>query len=375
MKKLIYLCFIIIIFLIQNVFAIGIGSIDNNVIFFQPNIEKSFYFTLRGVAVGTRAELYIEGELKDYVTLSEVSEDGVFVATVRLPEEIEEPGVHKVFINAEEVPISSKGTLSAVTAVAVPIKIIVPYPGKYIEASLEAPDINIGDTAGFIVSVTNLGEEEIGSVKGYISIYGPDGQEIESIETQEKSLAINTIENLYADWQTTGKKEGLYTAVASVFYDGATIETERRFFKIGALVIKIIGLVSEKFEEGKVNPFVMELKSEWANKIQDVHADVKILKNRIQIDSFETPSIEMQAFERKEITAYWNTKGIDAGNYTAAVTLHYSDKKIEETFKIQVEKPEKTERKFSWYSIIYALIVVLIVLVYYLKKSKKRKNK
>lgn len=371
-KGLLYLSLIFLISFLHNASTIGIGSTGDNVIFFKPNAEKSFYFELRSIPPETNVELYVEGDLKEYVTLSELSEDGIFVATVSLPEGMEELGIHKVFVNAKEVPNVTEGTVAAVTAVAIPIKIIVPYPGKYIEATLETPNINVGDTAEFVISVTSLGEQDIDKIKGYVTIYSPDGKEIASIETEEKYLATNSIEKLYARWQTTDQVEGAYSAVATVFYDGAKLETEQKIFMIGALVLKILK-VTDKFEKDKVNPFIIEAKSEWANKIQNVNADIKILgEDAQQIDSFETPTIEFEPFERKEITAYWNTKGIDEGVYTASIDLNYADKKIEGEYEILVEKKEEPgEKKFPFFTLVYVLILVFIVVVYYTKKRKK----
>jgi hypothetical protein len=356
----------------KSVFALGISHSEDNVIFFQPNAEKSFYFMLRSIASETEIELSATGDLKDYVTLSEISEEGVFIATVRLPEEIEKPGVHKIIITAEEVSTKTSGSIAALTAVAIPIKVIVPYPGKYIEATLNAPDINVNDTTEFVITVISLGEENITSVRGYVSVYSPSGEEVASIETEEKSLQINSLEKLHARWQATDQKEGLYSAVATVAYDGATVETEKKMFRIGALVIKIIK-VTEEFEADKINPFILELKSEWANKVPDLYAEVKIIDKGTQIDSFETLHVSINPFERKEITAYWNTKGIKPGIYNAGVVLHYADSKIEKSFEIIVKEAEKPkEGKFPFLTLFYIAIVILFIVVYYTKKKKKR---
>ena len=259
--------------LIKPVYAVGIYFPNDNEIDFKPGLEKTFNFAVTPSNMDVK--LSVSGYLSEYVTLSKTlirfnSTDRAFKVMIKLPEKIENPGHHKVWIAAEEVIDESKigGNIGTSCNAMVYILIHVLNPGKYVEMSLSAPDVEINEPVNFAVNVKSFGEEDINSIKAAIDVYSPNNEKLATVYTDDKPLKSNTEETLYAQLDTKGYSAGTYRAVAELNYDGKTKQDEKKF-KIGELNIKIINYTKE-FEKDKINKFDIEIESGWGNKIEDV---------------------------------------------------------------------------------------------------------
>ena len=92
--------------LIKPVYAVGIYFPNDNEIDFKPGLEKTFNFAVTPSNMDVK--LSVSGYLSEYVTLSKTlirfnSTDRAFKVMIKLPEKIENPGHHKLWIAAEEV--------------------------------------------------------------------------------------------------------------------------------------------------------------------------------------------------------------------------------------------------------------------------------
>ena len=154
MKKnsiVIFILFLILLIAPYMVNAIRISP-SSIKIDFQPNYEETFTFrTERSENIG----VYIEGDLAEYVTVEEddIAKDGTFVIKVKLPAEIETPGKNLVFVGLIEKG-KGGGTVAGVASIRTPINIKVPYPGIYAAIGFNVHDLNINETANFVVTIT-----------------------------------------------------------------------------------------------------------------------------------------------------------------------------------------------------------------------------
>lgn len=357
----------IILFFSTGVFSVGIAHGDTT-INFEPNLVVDIPFTLRNIKSGAYLNLSVSGDLAKYASINKVDANGSFVVTLKLPDKIEKPGTHTILLSAREIPnATAGGTIMAVTAVRVPILIKVPYPEKYVEISLDISDAKVGEPVDFTIFVVNLGEEDLTSVKATIEIYSPDGKKIATLDTEEKSIKATVKEKLNAQWMP--KSKGLYKAIATVDYDEKIAKTEKTFM-VGMLYIEIIGWTKE-FQIDTINPFDIEIKSEWNDEISNVYAEIIITdEDETQIASLKTPSVDINPWEKKTVTAYWNTKGLDLWVYNANITLYYADKTTEKIVKIQiVEKLEKT--RLPSFTVTYMLVAICTILTFWYFKKKE----
>ncbi len=375
---------IVIFVIIKPAEAVGLYFPSDNEIDFKPGIEKTFNFEI--TKSNLEVMLSVSEYLSEYATLSKTiikpdSTDRKFTVTVKLPNKIEKPGHHRIFVMAEEIIDKSKigGAVGTSSNAQIYILIHVLNPGKYVDMSLSAPNVNLNEPVNFAVNVKSFGEDDINSIKAAIDVYSLDNKKLATVYTEEKSLKSNTKETLHAQLSTTGYSAGTYKAVATLNYDGKTKEDEKNF-KIGKLNIKIINYTKE-FEKDKINPFYIEIESDWGNKIENVYGEIKINDSIIK-----TPSIELLPWEKKTITTYWDTNNVEAGSYDAKITIYYEDKTTVETGKVNVvekkealvEKPGIVTISLNTTTILILIIILLItmdIIWIFKKRINERKQK
>ena len=158
------------IFLLPFTCALGISPAMLEVNF-EPNLVETYEFTVFGDNIEPYVK-YDTVELNNTITITDLRKAGdryYFKVTLKLPAKIEQPGTHTILVGAKEIS-GSNDMLSARINVQTPIYVNVPYPGKYLEINLDAPDIKINDIVNFVIHCSNLGEEPA-TVKGKIEIY------------------------------------------------------------------------------------------------------------------------------------------------------------------------------------------------------------
>lgn len=381
-KRTIVFVFLLVLslILIKPTYAVGIYFPNDAEIDFKPGLEKTFNFAVTPSNMDVK--LSVSGYLSEYVTLSKTfirfnSTDRIFRVIIKLPEKIDKPGHHKVCIAAEEVIDESKigGNIGTSCNAMVYILIHVLNPGKYVEMRLSAPDVDLNEPVNFAVSVKSFGEEDINSIKAAIDVYSPDNEKLATVYTDEKLLKSNTEETLHAQLSTAGYKAGTYSAIAILNYDGETKE-DKKSFRIGELNIKIINYTKE-FEKDKINKFDIEIESDWGNNIKEVYGEIKINNSIIR-----TPNINLDPWEKKIITAYWNTNNVETGFYDAEMTIYYEDKTTVEIGMVEVvkealiEKPGIITISLSTTTVLILIIILLIIIdIIWMTKKRKEKKK
>ena len=165
---------VLVIFLISlsliNAGSVGISPARIK-LFFEPNLEREFTFKASNTNPDEGIDIYAKGDLAEYVSLSEtyLQGKGSFIASLKLPEKINIPGKHEIFIGVIESS-TQEGGVGGVAAVQAVIEIFVPYPGKYVEVAFELENINEGEIALFELDVNNLGTQDV-DVVADINVY------------------------------------------------------------------------------------------------------------------------------------------------------------------------------------------------------------
>ncbi|HJO02224.1 MAG TPA: hypothetical protein QF458_04860 [Candidatus Woesearchaeota archaeon] len=373
-KKLIGIIVLFLIFLVQQhtVYAIRISpsaiKID-----FQPNYEETFTFHTEATE---NIGIYIEGNLAEYITVEEdnIAKDGTFLVKVKLPDEIETPGKNRVLVGLIEKGRVG-GTVAGIASIRTPIDIKVPYPGVYAEITFHVNDLNINETANFVVRINNLGKEDINNAKAEIGIFDSNEVLVENILTQEKKIKANTQENLKVLFDASKHIAGTYKAVAHVTYADKSEDFEDGF-KIGTLNIKIINYTRTFFKD-KINKFNIEIKSLWNSKIDDIFAEVEVLSNAKEVSSFRTVSVSLEPWEKKTISTFWDMQGLDEGTYDVEINLFYQGQttELKDAIEIVTKKEELAGFLTMTHLLIAAVLLLIIInIIILVKKSKKWKQ-
>jgi len=377
----VFFCLLIIVPAVYSI-SISPSSIQ---IQFEPYYKNTYKFT---VGDADYIEVYKKGDLSEYVTINKTLFRGAgeFTVTIALPEKIENPGKNRIFIGAIEAP-DGGGTVAAIAAIQTPIDIYVPYPGKYIESSFDAPDVNVDETVNFNLNVNNLGTDDISTVYAVVDVFGSSGSKIASLSSEKIKIPSKSSMNFKMPFDTKGLKAGQYSAKATVFYDGDKKVHEKNF-RIGDLVVAINSYTKTIFN-GTINKFEIEVESGWNNKIENVYAviDVKRRDGSLVISGLKTPTINLDPWEKKSFGIYIDTKGIYSGEYIIVITLNYRDKRTVVEDKLMILEQEVLSPKgfqFNTLTLVLVGIVVLLVIadgiwiMMHLKKKgnmRKRGNK
>ena len=355
---------------IVNAIRISPASIK---IDFQPNYEETFTFrTVRAENVG----IYIEGNLAEYVTIEEdnIAKDGTFLVKVKLPYEIETPGENRVLVGLIEKG-KGGGTVAGIASIRTPIDIKVPYPGIYAEIGFDVQDLNINETANFVVTINNLGKEDINNAKAAIEIFDGKGEVVEKLLTQEKKIKANTLEYLEALFDASKHSAGTHKAIAHVTYADKSKDLEAGF-KIGTLHIKINNYTGTFFKD-KIGKFNIEIESRWNTKIDNIFAEVNVFNNTKEVSSFKTVSVSLEPWEKKMISTLWDIQGLGEGTYDLDITLFYEGQTTKITEKIEIIVPKEEISIFKKYFtmtnllIVAVLLLIIINIIILVKKRKK----
>jgi hypothetical protein len=188
-------------------------------------------------------------------------------------------------------------------------------------------------------------------------------------------VPINTTEYDYFRryLNTDNLKPDNYIAEAVIDYSGLKQQVNATF-RVGNLYVNITDFTKNLTAE-EINPFIIKVKSNWNGNIKGVYADVKILNDTFET-TFRTPQIELNAWEEKNITGYFEAKGLKGGEYKLEITLNYLNKNTFSSGTLFVKGKAMSK---IW--IIAGVIAVLIALIGIyliakrLKKSKRKKRR
>ena len=343
---------------------------------FEPNLEQTFNFKIMTGDPEQEIEVYVKGDLAEYVNLSTTHFKGNGGVTVilKLPAYIAIPGTHRILIGAIEVNKELDGMIGGIVAIQAPIDVKVPYPGKYAEASFNVMNVNEGEKAKFDLRINNLGTELI-SVTPQIDIFeGSYDNRIQTKILQEEEINSKEQRQILGFLETSTFEAGTYPVKAFLDY-GKLIELES-LFRVGSLFMNITNY-TYKFETGKINKFDIEVENLWNLEMKEVYAYVSITDAGNVLDTFTTASMNMAPWEKKTLTGFFDATNIKPGKYIASLKLFYGGTSANKLVAIYVEDPEK-EVDWMLVGIVGGAIIILLalfgVVLYLIKEIKNLKS-
>ncbi len=378
MKKIIPVGFFMLVILTSLVSAGGVGiSPAYYKEFFSPGLVSSFRFHSFNLDPTKGVNIFIRGDLAKYANLSELNltGGGELTVTIRLPNKIDIPGTHKLYvgvIESKKINGSNASAVGGIASVQGRIDIFVPYPGRYSESTFSINNINEGEESGYELNIQNLGVQDL-SVKSKIDIY-KDNLTKKLITKNMKEFTLNTKHSITSvgTIDTRNLPAGKYQAVATV--DWGKITKMIKTFRIGEFLVEISDY-DYLFEQGKINKFNIEIKNKWNTKINKVFADVVITDNGKVVRSFKTVSVSANPWEVENITGYFDATGLKPKRYIASIVLYYDGQTSSKLVAIYVRKPApQTYIKYIIIAVISILLITLMFIYLILKIRKLKRN-
>ena len=315
MKVIVF--FAVLIFLCSGVFAFSGVNPRSYEIDFEPGYKGEFGFNFF-IDGNVKADLSVQGDLAEYVSLDKekISGSERVVALLRLPSDIDSPGVNQIKIVAGDV-------------IGV-IKVNVPYPEKYIELELSAPNINVGEIVDVDLSIFNRGIDFVVAgprieiykkvTKGSIWKIGDEEKKeiVETIEIESVEIAVGESKKFNISLETLNYSAGDYFAVALVNY-GEKVARIENLFRVGEPSVRILNYTRE-FRENKVERFEIEIESLSNSDMDGLYAEVNIIG--FENASFVSSDVKLGAWKSATLVGFLDTAEILGYKVEAEIILH-----------------------------------------------------
>jgi len=337
----------LIILMIPKISALGITP-GRTTLDYEPGLETEISFSvLNNEHKNMQVLLMVQGELNGSITLHDSliefmpsEESKHFIYKIKLSEELtKEAGLHTAEIVALEIPkANAQGTyVGATIAVVSQLHVNVPCPGKCIEAELNVLDAEQNGTATFIVPIINRGKLGIGEARAVIDIYTSLNEKVASLETDYLPLESGKRTELSAKWQVD-VSSGDYLAKITVFYDGESKNFEKQF-AVGSQMLSIESILVNNFRLGEIAKLQILVENRWNQELKSVFANLLVYNPIGQVMAdVKSAAEDMPSLTKKELIAYWDTVGVEEGEYDGKLMVNYGKKSTDKNLILKVSE-------------------------------------
>jgi len=375
----------IAIFSISNANALGISPAITTVDF-EPSETYMGSFTLYNHGSSPiKVSLLVLGELADYIeapsqiTVNPDSQE-VVKYKLSLPGSMDY-GFHKVEIMATEDTIQSEGEtlVSAKIAVVTQIKVLVPYPEKYVDAEIAIDERQ--DETWFALALTNVGNVDI--EKAYANIAIEDQTKlIERIMTNSAKIEVKDKNMVYAV-SKQNLQPGDYKATATINYDGKenTITKDFQIKKERLILVKEFSVGSA--EEGAPIRFDVAIENNANKEMKDVVLDLDIIDaNQKVIKNLKSAPLSLKPKEQINTPIYWDYQMtgnevykanlmVNSGEYAVEKSIEFNAKGlIDENKEPAVETELGKPLNKNWFIAIGGIVLVIIIAAVIIHKKR-----
>jgi hypothetical protein len=376
---------ILLVLTLSNVLALGVTP-GKNTLIYPDELNGTFSFkVLNSENNDFGVSISVEGELKDYIQLSETSyqfssEDfkEIFYS-LDIPDSLS-PGEHKAQIIVSEVK-EGESNFGGQVGVITSISIFVPYPYKYVESTLNVFEMDNKTT--LVIPVINRGKEKIDSVSAVIDIY-TGGEKVDTISTSFIELESLERKELSVEWLPTFSL-GAYQANVVLSYDDEQLNFVEDF-EVGELSVDVFDLFVEDFELGNIVTLDVLVENKWSDPLKEVYANLVLNNQSGKVVDIKSAPEDIEARSKIRIPLYWDTAGVVEGKYEGQIIINYKDFSSAKDLKVEIsqrgiglelESGEFVlEERVSFVkTILIGLIIFGVILFILFKKFKIINNK
>ncbi len=380
--------------------ALGVSPASKTVDYEPGALQEYEFYIINSEQRSFTLSLGAYGDLEDYLFFENSTIDvnagdyrTGFKVILKMPLDME-PGIHGGGIQINPVfSIGSEDMFVAYIAPRLPIKIRVPYPSKYVRASLSVLNVDEGTPVPINVLFDNLGSEDIASAWAKIRVSRPDNKLVAELETEDVSVRSNQLGRAPAK-NRPALRRGLYYAVVNAYYDGQSLDFTANF-SLGEPDVRITRLATRRLVSGEVNKILFLAYNDWNAELSiqgfiEVQAGTggvgtgetgtrKAEGTETALEKQEMPVFTLQPQKEQEITAYYDASGLPIGDYNMTLTLVFEDQIMDKTYLVEVVEPEEKEKEkpsgqgiFLILALALAAIIAVLIIFVMLKKRKKR---
>ncbi len=390
MNKLI-LAFMFLIFSVGSVSALGISPGRTSLNYEPGALFQAPFSIVNDEAKNVRVNLHVEGDLSEHITLSRrvvelTPEQSVVDLSydIIMPPSLG-PGLHTVEIIAIEEPGEGTGDLSVISNLGVvsQVYVYVPYPGKYVDFDVKVLQADRGSIATVVVPVINRGQG-INSVRARIDVRDANGESVETLESKTISLGRGVRTELSARWNVD-VPAGDYIARTTVIYDGESKSYDKEF-RVREGELEVTRISASEFSLGEVVGLNFLLKNNFNRNLNNVYLKMRVMDERGEIAQVVSSPDVVPGLSEKEVVAYFDTSGVEPGDYAARLSVFYEEShSLERDFVVDIGpdsiifeglefSPEDFTGRLKVSHILIGFLVVLLIVnvIWFLRKKSSK---
>lgn len=382
MKRIVVV--LLFLFCLSGISALGVTP-ARNTIEFEPGFEGSYSFKILNTERMQRElVIYASGELADSIYLEkrrirfEADEkEKIINYKLSLPQELA-PGLRtaEIIIQEPVKEITDPDTVVGVTlSLITQVHVHVPYPGRYIDATLNIESAEENEPVIFSIPMINRGKADLLKVYANIDIYNEHYQLIENFNTESLSIKTgqrNQINHEYFHNLSLGN----YNARVTLIYDGES-KTLEKTFQIGEKTLELHQITVPDFRLGEIAKMELLVENKWAARVDNVYTQMQVFNvYGDKVSDFRSLDNSIEPLSKKVLVSYWDTIGLREGTYDSKVLIHFPDGKPIETNLKLILKSDSIEIIGLGYvisergsafdfseNILMIIVIVVIVLV------------
>jgi hypothetical protein len=300
-----------------------------------------------------------------------LGEKAYFRVNINLPSDYPRPGLHDCAIIAEEVPVTGNSGVSAFAAVLTQFWIRVPYPERYLEGRLTAPNVNLSETAHFTVNLGSMGLKDV-TASAVITVTDSFGRTVATLQTASAFIKSMGSGVLSASWDTSGMPAGRYYVEAIVEYGDEKPLSLSSGFKIGDVLVKIINVTypGDIFPDGIARLDVL-VDSYWNDRIEGSYMTLEVTKDGDFSGSARSESFDLEPWKERLVPIYWDTRGLSEGEYDAVLAVHYAGKEEQSVLSLKIVP--RQDPYLVLLLVILAVAIAAAVAAYAFKRKRRKK--
>jgi len=351
-------------------------------VYFEPQYSKEYSFGVSNPEEKVMdLDIYANGDLSKYIQLLDQNvsllpkHDMSVNFILTLPYQME-PGYHTAHINVKEKPPEKITGLQGISEVAFTINVMAPYPGDYLELSLNTEDnVQTGTEVKVNLFVRNFGANDEYGVKSSVEFLDiKDNKSMGILNLEPFDIVSTDSKSIYSSYPVKNWNLGVYNAIATLEYAGKTTHASKSF-TVGDIKMEIFGLNQTKYEKGKINKVGIITQSKWNQIINNVYAVVSLNDQRGKKIEARSANSDFGPWDKKEIPVFLDLKDVDVGLYNLNVEVFYMNKSEKKSFEIEVNK-SWISTLVSTQAILILIIIILVgILIYNHLRSKKKPRK
>jgi hypothetical protein len=335
----------LIVLITGEVTALGITP-GRTTFDFDPGTERKVDFSV--INSGNKDMdliVLVQGELNESISVSEVSfsmssseESRSLSYNILIPSTLT-PGLHNSEILVIQLPgksPTSEAFLGAAVGVATQVRIFVPFPGKYAEASLNVIGPEENGEITFVIPVVNRGKLDLTRVRGTIDIFSSLNEKVATVDANEIQVQSEKRGEIVVVWDSGEVLPGPYRAIATVLYDEDVLTLEKEF-NIGTRLLELLGIEVNDFSLGGIAKFEMFVENKWGEDLTGVYAQMQVHNDEGEVMAdFKSSTYDIPPLSKTLITSFWDTDGVREGTYESSLFLKYGQSSEQQDFKLEV---------------------------------------